>query len=82
MPCAAEPRRLGRNLVPVSAYLAEDVEESGLCSLASEWQEQGDLETHVAGPDPGVLLGALQVLGQRSRIERMTAREGPKKPRT
>lgn len=55
----------------VGAHLAEDVEEPGVYCLACEWRERDDLEAHLAGPDFGVLLGAVAVLGRRSQIEVM-----------
>lgn len=60
----------------VGAHLAEDIEEPGVYFLASEWRDRHALEVHLASPDFGVLLGALQVLGQRSQIEVMGCTEG------
>jgi quinol monooxygenase YgiN len=55
----------------IDVHLAEDLEEPGVYSLASGWRDRHDLEAHLAGPDFGVLLGALEVLGRRSQMEVM-----------
>lgn len=59
----------------IDAHLAEDLEEPGVYCLASGWRDRHDLEAHLAGPDFGVLLGAMEVLGRRSQIEVMGAIE-------
>lgn len=53
----------------VEVRLCEDLEEVGAYCLVSEWQSSTALEEHLAGPDFGVLLGALQVLARHSRFD-------------
>ena len=64
----------------VGAYLSEDVEEPGTYCLSSTWRRREDLETHVAGPDFGVLIGALEVLGRRTALTVTSAEAGTEDP--
>lgn len=57
------------------AHLSEDLEEPGTYCLCAAWSAQADFEAHVAGPDFGVLLGALEVLGHGVRFD-LTGTEG------
>lgn len=59
-----------------AAHLCEDLEEPGVYCLSSTWRSEQDLEAHVAGPDFGILLGALEVLGRRSQLEVTGSPEG------
>lgn len=60
----------------MAAHLCEDLEEPGVYCLSSTWKSEQDLEAHVAGPDFGILLGALEVLGRRSQLEVTGSPEG------
>lgn len=60
----------------MAAHLCEDLEEPGVYCLSSTWRSEQDLEAHVAGPDFGILLGALEVLGRRSQLEVTGSPEG------
>ena len=59
----------------IDVRLAEDLEDSGSYCLLSEWRGLQALEEHLAGPDFGVLLGALQVLARRSQFD-LARRDG------
>jgi quinol monooxygenase YgiN len=48
--------------------ISEDVESPGAYILTSTWHTRKDLETHLTGPEFGVLLGALEVLGLQSQL--------------
>ena len=64
----------------VGAYLSEDVEAPGTYCVSSTWRRREDLETHVAGPDFGVLIGALEVLGRRTALTVTSAEEDAEDP--
>lgn len=53
----------------VEVRLCEDLEEPGICCLTSKWEGASALEAHLAGPDFGVLLGALEVLGRQTHFD-------------
>jgi quinol monooxygenase YgiN len=53
----------------VEVRLCEDLEEPGIYCLSSKWESASALEAHLAGPDFGVLLGALEVLGRQTRFD-------------
>lgn len=53
----------------VEVRLCEDLEEPGIYCLTSKWESASALDAHLAGPDFGVLLGALAVLGRETRFD-------------
>lgn len=58
------------------AHVSEDLEVAGTYVLSSAWHRREDLETHVGGPDFGVLLGAFDVLGREMQLVVTAAAEG------
>lgn len=53
----------------VEVRLSEDIETAGAYQLTSSWTTSECLDTHLASAAFGVLLGACQVLSQRTRFE-------------
>jgi quinol monooxygenase YgiN len=58
--------RRGAGLIGVQ--VSEDMESPGSYVLTSTWRTREDLEAHLTGPEFGVLLGALEVLGLQSQL--------------
>ena len=56
--------------------ISEDLEQPGVYYLTSRWRSAPDFEAYVGGTVFGILLGALEVLGRRSRIELTRSQEG------
>jgi quinol monooxygenase YgiN len=52
----------------VGVQVSEDMESPGSYILTSTWRTRKDLEAHLTGPEFGVLLGALEVLGLQSQL--------------
>jgi quinol monooxygenase YgiN len=52
----------------VEVQVSEDMESPGSYVLTSTWRTSKDLEAHLTGPEFGVLLGALEVLGLKSQL--------------
>lgn len=84
---ASERRELVQALIASSAAarqepgstetrISEDLEQAGVYYLTSRWRDDPELEAYVAGPAFGILLGALEVLGRRSRMELTRSQEG------
>jgi quinol monooxygenase YgiN len=60
----------------VSGHVAEDLEVPGAYLFSSAWRTREDMDAHMLGPDFGVLLGALDVLGHDTRLLVTAATEG------
>lgn len=56
--------------------ISEDLEQAGVYYLTSRWRSAPEFEAYVAGPAFGILLGALEILGRRSRVELTRSQEG------
>jgi quinol monooxygenase YgiN len=52
----------------VGVQVSEDMESPGAYILTSTWRTRKDLEAHLTGPEFGILLGALEVLGLKSQL--------------
>jgi quinol monooxygenase YgiN len=60
----------------VGVQVSEDLESPGGYILTSTWRARNDLEAHLTGPEFGVLLGALEVLGLKSQLSLSDSRPG------
>lgn len=71
---ATSRRELGVH--QANAY--EDVEAPAVFGLVSEWDGEAALEAHLRSPNFGVLLGALELLAQSTRLSltRATGEDG------
>jgi quinol monooxygenase YgiN len=58
--------RRGAGLIRVQ--VSEDMESPGAYLLVSTWRTRKDLEAHLTGPEFGILLGALEVLGLQTQL--------------
>lgn len=52
----------------VGVQISEDMESPGAYILVSTWRTRKDLEAHLTGPEFGILLGALEVLGRQTQL--------------
>lgn len=52
----------------LSAHVYEDLETATVVCLESRWSTRGELEAHVRSQTFGSLLGAVELLGTRSKV--------------